>query len=145
MKVQDLTLTNELRDIVQIGSQSPTILSVPRKACLKCSASSLMQAVIRCTRSRFIAMARSSTAEVVSAFYNFFNIQLEFLQPTGEDDTIWSGYLKMGQNGLHHIRFDVTDNDVVTKLMSGKGNRCFDGRHLAHRSNRAFHLLRFAR
>ena len=60
-------------------------------------------------------------AEVVSAFYNFFNIQLEFLQPTGEDDTIWSDYLKMGQNGLHHIRFDVTDNDVVTKLMAEKG------------------------
>jgi len=30
---------------------------------------------------------------VVSAFYNFFNIQLEFLQPVGDTQTVWRDYV----------------------------------------------------
>ena len=30
------------------------------------------------------------------AFYNFFNIQLEFIVPIGEDKTVWSDYLELG-------------------------------------------------
>ena len=60
-------------------------------------------------------------AKVKSAFYNFFNIQLEFLEPTGEADTVWSDYLKMGREGLHHIRFDVDDNDEASAYMASKG------------------------
>lgn len=32
-------------------------------------------------------------ALVVSAFYNFFNIQLEFLQPVGDTQTVWRDYV----------------------------------------------------
>lgn len=60
-------------------------------------------------------------APVRSAFYNFFNIQLEFLQPIGNQDTIWSDYLKMSMHGLHHIRFDVDDQDLANKLMAERG------------------------
>ena len=60
-------------------------------------------------------------APVVSAFYNFFNIQLEFLQPVGDTQTVWRDYLSKGQFGLHHIRFDVEDNDRITELMKERG------------------------
>lgn len=55
------------------------------------------------------------------AFYNFFNIQLEFIVPVGEDTTVWSDYLALGQRGLHHIRFDVADNDELTKRFANRG------------------------
>lgn len=55
------------------------------------------------------------------AFYNFFNIQLEFIVPTGEDQTVWSDYLALGQYGLHHIRFDVPDNDELTQRFADRG------------------------
>ena len=60
-------------------------------------------------------------APVISAFYNFFSIQLEFLQPVGDTPTVWRDYLDKGQFGLHHIRFDVDDNDRITKLMEERG------------------------
>lgn len=60
-------------------------------------------------------------APVISAFYNFFNIQLEFLQPVGETPSVWRDYLDKGQFGLHHIRFDVDDNDRITELMKERG------------------------
>ena len=55
------------------------------------------------------------------AFYNFFNVQLEFIVPTGDIDTVWSDYLKLGQYGLHHIRFDVPDNDDMTARLAKRG------------------------
>ena len=48
---------------------------------------------------RFIGTASIETkiktvdALVVSAFYNFFNIQLEFLQPVGDTQTVWRDYV----------------------------------------------------
>lgn len=50
------------------------------------------------------------TAPAKAAFYNFFNIQLEFLQPIGDDPSIWQDYLKEGPHhghALHHLRFNV--------------------------------------
>ncbi|MGN0888241.1 MAG: VOC family protein [Kiritimatiellia bacterium] len=55
------------------------------------------------------------------AFYNFFNVQLEFLVPFGDEDTVWSDYLNLGQYGLHHIRFDVEDNDALTEKFAKRG------------------------
>lgn len=120
MKVQDLTLTDELRDIVQIGIITDDIERT-KKGMLEVFGLEPDAGGHSVYKKSVYRDGKVVDAEVVSAFYNFFNIQLEFLQPTGEDDTIWSDYLKMGQNGLHHIRFDVTDNDVVTKLMAEKG------------------------
>lgn len=54
------------------------------------------------------------------AFYNFFNIQLEFIVPVGDDRTVWSDYLALGQYGLHHIRFDVPDNDELTRRFANR-------------------------
>ena len=63
-------------------------------------------------------------APVKAAFYNQFNVQLEFLQPVGDTDTIWHDYLNegydLGGHSLHHLRFDVVDNDVITEEMEGK-------------------------
>lgn len=63
-------------------------------------------------------------APVNAAFYNHFNVQLEFLQPVGETDTVWHVYLKeIGSCGhaLHHLRFDVDDNDRVTQALAAVG------------------------
>ena len=55
-------------------------------------------------------------APVKAAFYN---------QPVGDTDTIWHDYLDEGfrkhGHALHHLRFDVEDNDEVTKAMEERG------------------------
>lgn len=64
------------------------------------------------------------TAPAKAAFYNFFNVQLEFLQPIGDDPSIWQDYLKEGPHhghALHHLRFNVEDNDVASALMERAG------------------------
>ena len=64
-------------------------------------------------------------APVKAAFYNQLNVQLEFLQPVGDTDTIWHDYLDEGfrkhGHALHHLRFDVENNDAVTKAMEERG------------------------
>ena len=64
------------------------------------------------------------TAPAKAAFYNFFNVQLEFLQPFGDDPSIWQDYLREGPHrghALHHLRFNVEDNDVASALMERAG------------------------
>ena len=43
----------------------------------------------------------------------------------GDTDTIWHDYLDEGfrkhGHALHHLRFDVEDNDEVTKAMKERG------------------------
>lgn len=64
-------------------------------------------------------------APVKAAFYNQLNVQLEFLQPVGDTATIWHDYLDEGfskhGHALHHLRFDVANNDEVTKAMEERG------------------------
>lgn len=64
-------------------------------------------------------------APVKAAFFNFFNVQLEFLAPIGETDTIWHDYLDEGfrkaGHALHHLRFDVDNNDEETAFLASKG------------------------
>ncbi len=64
-------------------------------------------------------------APVKAAFYNAFNVQLEFLQPIGNTDTAWHDYLDEGfrQHGhaLHHLRFDVENNDEATAALAKRG------------------------
>ena len=58
------------------------------------------------------------------ANYNYFGVQLEFIQPLG-DTSIWRDFLNEtsgSKHALHHVRFtDVEDNDVVTRLMQERG------------------------
>lgn len=74
-------------------------------------------------------------APVKAAFYNAFNVQLEFLQPIGDTDTAWHDYLDEGfrQHGhaLHHLRFDVEDNDEATAALAKRGvTKYMEGRSL---------------
>ena len=74
-------------------------------------------------------------APVKAAFYNQFNVQLEFLQPVGDTDTIWHDYLNegydLGGHSLHHLRFDVVDNDVITEEMERIGvSKYMEGKSL---------------
>lgn len=58
------------------------------------------------------------------AMLNQFGVQLEFMQPIGEGDSVWRDHLKDGKpaSGLHHIRFsDVDDNDVFSQAMASRG------------------------
>jgi catechol 2,3-dioxygenase-like lactoylglutathione lyase family enzyme len=47
------------------------------------------------------------------AFYEFCNVQLEFVEPLG-GKSIWQDFLDQGREGLHHIRFSV-DNFEETR------------------------------
>ena len=122
MKVQDLTLTDELRDIVQIGIITDDIERT-KKGMLEVFGLEPDAGGHSVYKKSVYRDGKVIDAEVVSAFYNFFNIQLELLQPIGDTDTVWSDYIKMGQSGLHHIRFDVDDQDRANRLMAEKGIR----------------------
>ena len=54
------------------------------------------------------------------AFYEFCNVQLEFIQPLG-GKTIWQNFIDHGREGLHHIRFSVDDYEGTKKCMRDKG------------------------
>lgn len=74
-------------------------------------------------------------APVKAAFYNQFNIQLELLQPVGDTDTIWHDFLKegyeIGGHSLHHLRFDVANNDQISEEMKKLGiAKYMEGRSL---------------
>ena len=78
-------------------------------------------------------------APVKAAFYNAFNVQLEFLQPIGDTDTAWHDYLDEGfrQHGhaLHHLRFDVENNDEATAALAKRGvTKYMEGRSLVEPS-----------
>lgn len=121
MKVKDVTVTDEFGEIVQIGFVVED-LEKTKRAMLDvfglapdAGGESLYKGCIYKNSEELI------DAPVLAAFYNFFNVQLEFLQPIGDTDTVWSDYLKMGRSGLHHIRFDVDDQDRANQLMAEKG------------------------
>jgi catechol 2,3-dioxygenase-like lactoylglutathione lyase family enzyme len=74
-------------------------------------------------------------APVKAAFYNHFNVQLEFLQPVGNVDTVWHDYLDEGfrkkGHALHHLRFDVDNNDEATAALEAVGiSKYMEGRSL---------------
>lgn len=120
MKVQDLTVTDQLREIVQIGIITLD-MEKTKQAMLEVFGLEPDAGGDSYYEKCLYKNGDIITAPVRSAFYNFFNIQLEFLEPLGDQATVWSDYVAMGKSGLHHIRFDVDDNDVANKLMADKG------------------------
>lgn len=48
-----------------------------------------------------------ATARVCA--YRKYDIEIEFIEPIGEAKSAWHDYLKMGQSGIHHIRYNVSD------------------------------------
>lgn len=121
MKVQDVTVTDEFKEIVQIGFVVPDLEKVKKGMLDVFGLEPDMGGVSNYKGCIYKGSDELIDAPVLAAFYNFFNLQLEFLQPIGDTDTVWSDYLKMGQHGLHHIRFDVDDQDRADKLMADKG------------------------
>lgn len=65
------------------------------------------------------------------ACFDLFDIQLEFIQPLGIKDT-WKDYLEEGPHhghSIHHIRFNVKDNNVASKMIQEAGiEKCMEGR-----------------
>lgn len=57
------------------------------------------------------------------AAYSQFGVQLEFMQPIGDDDSSWQDHLnEQGSSALHHIRFnDIEDSKVANDYMKEKG------------------------
>lgn len=121
MKVSDLTVTDEFKEIVQVGIVVKD-LEKTKAAMLDVfglepdsGGESLYKNCI------YKGADGPIDAPVLAAFYDFFNIQLEFLQPIGDQSTVWSDYRDMGMYGLHHIRFDVDNHDNANKMMADKG------------------------
>lgn len=57
------------------------------------------------------------------ASFNYFGVQLEFMQPIGDDDSIWQDHLnEHSSSALHHIRFnDVEDSKDINEYMKSRG------------------------
>lgn len=57
------------------------------------------------------------------ASFNYFGVQLEFMQPIGDDDSIWQDHInEHSSSALHHIRFnDVEDSKDINEYMQSKG------------------------
>lgn len=59
------------------------------------------------------------------ASYDHFGVNLEYMEPTGPDKSMWQDYLDIARkNGyaMQHVRFsNVPDNDEVTAVLAGRG------------------------
>lgn len=120
MKIKDVTVTDEFKEIVQVGIIVRD-MEQTKQAMLEVFGLEPDAGGDSLYKGCFYRSGETIDAPVRSAFYNFFNVQLEFLEPLGEQDTVWSDYRKMGMYGLHHIRFDVDDHDRANQLMADKG------------------------
>ena len=54
------------------------------------------------------------------AFVDLESIELELIQPL-EGRTIWSDFLAERGPGIHHIRFNVPDQELLTAYLKNKG------------------------
>lgn len=52
--------------------------------------------------------------------YDFFGLQLEFMNPLS-GESAWQDFIDAGNEGIHHIRFDVPNHEDAIKVMSDKG------------------------
>ena len=118
-KIADLTMTDEFRQIVQIGIITTDMEKTKAGMLEVFGLAPDMEGDV--VYKQVLYRGQTQDAPVRNAFYNFFNVQLEFLVPFGDEDTVWSDYLNLGQYGLHHIRFDVADNDELTKKFAKRG------------------------
>lgn len=120
MKIKDVTVTDEFKEIVQVGIIVRD-MDQAKRAMLDVFGLEPDAGGDSLYKDCLYKNGETIDAPVRSAFYNFFNVQLEFLEPLGEQDTVWSDYRAMGMYGLHHIRFDVDDHDRANRLMAEKG------------------------
>jgi hypothetical protein len=58
--------------------------------------------------------------DALIALYDFANIQIELIEPL-RGDNIWQEFLDKHGEGIHHIRFNVEDNDAAINDMAEKG------------------------
>lgn len=56
-----------------------------------------------------------------AAFCQYFNVQLELIEPL-DDQTIYSEFLQKNGPGFHHIAFDTKNHDDVVRKLEVKGN-----------------------
>ena len=63
---------------------------------------------------------QASTTRHRMAFYHFANIELELILPDERTDTQKKFLEKHGQ-GIHHIRFDVSDYKKTTQDLASRG------------------------
>lgn len=118
---QALKLTDLLTSVVQVGLVVDDLDAkmAGMRAVFGLEPDSLFEATFAETRYR----DQIVDAPARIANYDYFGVQLEFIQPLG-DTSIWRDFLNENpsRHCLHHVRFtDVEDNDVVTRLMAERG------------------------
>jgi len=116
-----MKLTDELKDFVQIGMVVPDLEATKESMRTIFGLEPDSENEYHYQNCTYRNSDEPIVASALIACYNYFNIQLEFIQPIGEQDTVWSDYLKMGRKGLHHLRYDVDDHDAVTQMFAEKG------------------------
>ena len=118
---QTLKLTDLLTSVVQVGLVVEDLDAKMdgMRTVFGLEPDSLFEATFAQTRYR----DQIIDAPARIANYDYFGVQLEFIQPLG-DTSIWRDFLNEAPQGhcLHHVRFtDVEDNDVITRLMAQRG------------------------
>lgn len=62
-----------------------------------------------------------SKANIYQSLYDFQNIQIELIQPLGEEQSVWKEFLEKEGEGLHHIAFFVRGTDDVIRQCESDG------------------------
>ena len=60
-----------------------------------------------------------ATARVCA--YKNYDVEIEFIEPIDDAKSAWHDYLKMGQSGIHHIRYNVSDFWGARQALLDKG------------------------
>ena len=117
-KVKDLTITDFLFDIDQVGIIVPD-MDKAQASMLALYGLEPEVDYIKDYDLFYRGEEAHPTAKVCA--YRYMNVELEFIQPVGEGKSAWHDYLAMGQKGIHHIRYNVWNYKEARQLMLDHG------------------------
>lgn len=117
-KVKDLTITDLLNDIDQVGVIVRDMDKV-QKAMLDLYG--LVPEVDYEKNYTLFYRGEEAHPTAKVCAYRYFNVELEFIQPVGEGKSAWHDYLASGQEGIHHIRYNVRNYKQARQLMLDHG------------------------
>ncbi|MDO5540289.1 MAG: VOC family protein [Eubacteriales bacterium] len=64
---------------------------------------------------------KKSMASCMTCCFEFENIEIEFIQPCGEEPSEWKNFLDKYGEGIHHLGWKIEDVNEAEKLFQSKG------------------------
>lgn len=117
-KLQDVTVTDYCNDIDQVGIICAD-MDKAKKSML--DVFGLVPEVDYEKHYSLMYRGQAVEADAKVCSFSYFGVDLEFIQPVGDGKTAWHDYLKMGQSGMHHIRFNVANYELAKQSLLDKG------------------------